>query len=343
MPKFKKHTAYPLYRETPLNGSGCKINLQRLPKLRKTYFYKEDVNPGGDAPKSFIRVYEYGECRRSQPKTWIAYIAKVGHKWYPMESITEYLINQIGEELGLNMAKSKLVLAGGQVRFLSRYFLNLQKGEQLMHGAQIYARHLEDAEFVELANQRKRQNTTQQLFTFQYTVEAFQAIFPQQHAQIIQDFVSMLLFDAIVGNNDRHFYNWGVITDLFGKISPHFSPVYDTARGLFWNASEHKIKGFFQSNKSLDDQLERYVKGSKPRVGWDGAQNLNHFQFIEKIINFDDSYCAQCKNLVNKDSLTKIMRLIDTDFSQLMSGKRLELIKRCIKLRIEKLQHIISS
>lgn len=52
----------------------------------------------------------------------------------------------------------------------------------------------------------------------------------------------MLVFDAIVGNNDRHFYNWGVIVDLKGMKPPRFSPVYDTARGLFWNQSEEWIE-----------------------------------------------------------------------------------------------------
>lgn len=343
MAKFKKRAPYPLFKEDLLNRSGCKVNLQKLPKLRRGYFYKESINPGGDAPKSFIRVYEYGECRKDQPKSWIAYIAKVGHKWYPMESITEYLINQIGEVLGLNVAKSKLMLAGGQLRFLSRYFLDTKKGEQLVHGAQIYASHLEDEEFVEHANHRKRNDITRELFTFQYTEEAIRSVFPQQYVPIMQDFVSMLMFDAIVGNNDRHFYNWGVITDLFGKTTPRFSPIYDTARGLFWNDSEEKVLLYFQSEDYLNRRLEKYVNGTKPRVGWDGDSSLNHFQFIEKVYNFDGRFCDKCEILVNENTLTRILRLIDEEFSELMSSERLELIKRCIKLRMEKLSNIISS
>lgn len=80
----------------------------------------------GDAPKSFIALYDYEEdskIRKSNTDTWPRYIAKVGHKWYPIESINEYLINRTGEMLGLNIASSRLVMAGEQVCFLSRYFL----------------------------------------------------------------------------------------------------------------------------------------------------------------------------------------------------------------------------
>ncbi|HMQ46309.1 MAG TPA: HipA domain-containing protein [Saprospiraceae bacterium] len=339
MPKFQKRASYPLYEEKVHKLNGCHINLQNLPKLRRGYFYKEQIDPGGDAPKSFIRLYEYGECRRDAPKNWIPYIAKVGHKWYPLESITEYLMNQIGEVLGLNMAKSKLVLAGGQVRFLSRYFLDMKKGEQLTHGAQIYARHLDDEKFVEEANHRKRKDITPELFNFKFTEEAIRSIFPEQHKEILQDFVSMLIFDAIVGNNDRHFYNWGVITDLFGKTPPRFSPIYDTARGLFWNVTEAKIKGYEKS----ESKLEKYILSTKPRIGWEGNTGLDHFQLIEKLFFEDGRYCRSCERLVNKTALAHIIHLFDNTFIELMSSERLALIKRCIKLRMDKLQNIILS
>jgi len=88
----------------------------------------------GEAPKSFIRVYDYQKGsiqRKSNSASWPLYIAKTGHKWYPLESITEHLIARIGTVLGLNMAHSRLVNAGGQVRFLSKYFLNPEKGQEL--------------------------------------------------------------------------------------------------------------------------------------------------------------------------------------------------------------------
>ena len=132
------------------NYSGVSIGSihKAIKPLRQGYYKVLDYPISGDAPKDFIQAYKYGEGKRNKIKDWPKFIAKVGHKWYPMESITEYLLNRIGEVMGLNMAKSELRLADEQLRFLSRYFL--QEGENLVHGAQLYSGYLEekDDEFV---------------------------------------------------------------------------------------------------------------------------------------------------------------------------------------------------
>lgn len=82
--------------------------------------------------------------RRNNPLTWPLYIAKTGHKWYPVESIT----NRLGRVFGIRMADSRLGVINGQLRFLSRYFLDVEK-ETLAHGAEIFAGYLKDQAFVE--------------------------------------------------------------------------------------------------------------------------------------------------------------------------------------------------
>jgi len=333
MPRPKKRKPYPLAEETIENHSGFNRNWQAcLPFLKRELFYKKKVNVGGDAPKSFIQAYFYGECKKKPRRNWTAYIAKVGHKWYPMESVTEYLLNQIGEVLGLDMAKSRLVLANRQIRFLSKYFLDHKLDEQLTHGAQVYSAYLEDHDFVELANERKAHKESRELFNFQLTEKAIKQVFPDQHAEILEGFVKMLLLDAIVGNNDRHFYNWGVITDIAGKTKPRFSPIYDTARGLFWNEAESRLHFFEQQSK-----LESYMNKSLPRTGWENMAQINHFQLVEKIFHEDGRYCQICQEILNDETFPKIDRLIDERFSILMSDARLKLIKKCLSLRIERL------
>lgn len=120
---------------------------QIIPTLKNSHYEVLNVKISGEAPKDFICVYEHGLCRKAKLSTWIKYIAKVGHKWYPIESIIEHLLNRIGEEIGLNVAQSKLMFVGEQLRFLSKYFL--QSDERLIHGAEIFSAYLEDDSFVE--------------------------------------------------------------------------------------------------------------------------------------------------------------------------------------------------
>ncbi|MSU56780.1 MAG: hypothetical protein EXS35_01110 [Pedosphaera sp.] len=161
--------------------------------LREGFFCKIHRTVSGDAPKDFIAVYDFGRGRKAQMSDWPAYIAKVGHKFYPNESITEYLLTRVGELMGLKMASSRLMWVRGQLRFLSEYFL--RPDESLVHGAEIFAGHLGDELFVEQVGQQKMERD---IFTFQVVEEAVISRFDQPDP-IMRDFVSLLGFDTIVG------------------------------------------------------------------------------------------------------------------------------------------------
>jgi len=76
----------------------------------------------------------------------------------------------------------------------------------------------------------------------------------------------MIVFDGLTGNNDRHFYNWGVI-DSKKKTSklPNFAPLYDSARGLLWNVDDQKIKVYLK-------EYQRYVNSDTKRATIDDQQ-----------------------------------------------------------------------
>jgi len=336
---MSKRPSYSIRRVPTIHQSGFyPIGKIGDEPLRNGRYYIVDVPVSGDAPKHFIRVYEYGKVKKAQRRNWIPYIAKIGHKWYPMESITEYMLNRIGMKLGIRMAHSKLTTAKGQIWFLSKYFLN--KDERLVHGAQIYAGLLEDEDFVE---DIERQGMARDFFTFQFTKEALAHIFPEHIEEILLDFVKMIVFDAVVGNNDRHFYNWGVVVDLKGNKKPEFSPVYDTARGLFWNLSEQKIVEFMAHPKQFDQRLNKYINESRPKIGWDKAENINHFKLIKLLYDADNTYKAVCDEMLTEENLTQTIRLLDSEFERLISPARRLLIKVCLQRRFQVLQSILST
>lgn len=321
--------------------SGVKLNLSRcIPHLKKGYWKELDFSVGGDAPKSFIALYKYqknSSIRKANCNTWSKYIAKVGHKWYPLESVNEYLFNRIGEVLGLNMAVSELYMAGSQLRFLSKYFLS--KNESLEHGAQIFAGYIEDKDWVE---DIEKQGLARSFFTFQFAEQAINHTFPGEGQPILQEFVKMLVFDALTGNNDRHFYNWGVIKHIENKKKPIFAPVFDSARGLFWNKEEADLLNWHAHPKQLDEKIKKYAEGSKPKIGWDGLNDLNHFELINKIFSLDSRYTETCRQLINKDNLNKTIKLLDSEFEKFYSKERMILIKKCLVYRFDSLLEIIN-
>jgi hypothetical protein len=243
---MKKLTPAPI-----IDRSGLRFDSHpAVQPLRKGHYQVILTTIAGDAPKDFLRIYEYGAGNKASPHNWPAHIAKVGQKWYPNESITEHLLTRIGQFLGIEIADSQLMFVRGQLRFLSRYFL--KKRESLVHGAEIFAGYLQDEKFVE---EVEKKNQARDIFTFQFVEDALLDRFPEDVDEILQGFVKLLGFDALVGNNDRHFYNWGVITDVAGRTKPRFSPVYDTARALFWNTTDAAIEETRIS--ALDQLVER--------------------------------------------------------------------------------------
>ena len=320
------------------NYSGFRAGLGKIQILKKHQYYVTDQVVSGDAPKKFIKAYEYGHTPKSHTSKWPAFIAKTGHKWYPIESVTEYLLNRLGETLGIRMAESKLVYAGSQIRFLSKYFLS--SDQSLVHGAQIYAGYFgDDQEFVE---EIERAKLAKELLTIQITQKALMKFFPMYAAEILEELVKMLLFDAWVGNNDRHFYNWGVVTDIKGRHKPYFSPVYDTARGLFWNFAEQKIVSLQRNSKALNDQIKKYIDGSCPKIGWDGEPDLNHIRLVELIAKYNLGIKRdQIHDLFSEDKLKRCQSVIHDEFEGMLSTARIYVINRCLEQRIEEIKKVI--
>lgn len=244
--------------------SGFSKNLKKyINPLRKKYLYVENLKLAGEAPKRFIRIYEYSKgCKVKNNKSWPGYIAKVGIKSYPVESLTEHLICKIGEVVGLNMAHSRIVYAGNQIRYLSKYFL--KKNERLIHGAEVLETYLRDRDFVQQVLAEKQES---EFFTFKFINEAVQNMFPNEYEDIISNLFRMITFDCIIGSQDRHFYNWGIIYSVGTKRLSRFSPIYDTARGLFWNILEKKIYLLSNNEKEMRKWINNYIQKSKPCMG----------------------------------------------------------------------------
>lgn len=323
----------------PENFSGFipkHLNAQIQTIKKRNFLIIRNISVGGDAPKEFIKVYKYGKVRRANTQKWIKYIAKTGHKWYPNESITEHLLNSIGKELGLYMSNSEIAWISGQLRFLSEYFLNSSE-QELVHGVDIFAGYILDRDFVEQIEKEQQART---FFTFQFALDAIKFAFPENFDELATNFVKLLIFDAIVGNNDRHFYNWGVVRSIKGKHKPYFAPIFDTARGLFWNESEQKIVIRLKQNNQLSNYLNKYIKNSLPKIGWENANNLNHIHLIEKIKQYNPNYALLVNDLISIEKEEKVLKMLKSNFSTFLSVNRMFLVIECLKCRFQQLRNI---
>lgn len=258
----------------------------------------------------------------------------MGSKFYPHESITEQLITEIGKVYGLKIADSKLRVVDRQIRFMSKYFLN-RKIEQLTHGAEIYEYSLGKENYAKLAEKK----TESDFFTFEMTREALHDLFSKDAEKIIEGYVEMLTFDCLIGHNDRHPYNWGVIVPIKKSGAAKFSPVYDTARALLWNIPESRIRQMLTD----EQQLEKYIQNCAAPIGCDKEPNVDFFRLIALIWEHFEAYRNNIEKFLPQNPLKLSWEIVDKQFGSLFSRERSELIKRCLTLRREKLRAAIPS
>ena len=118
-----------------------------------------------------------------------------------------------------------------------------------------------------------------------------------------------------------------------------FSPIYDTARGLFWNYSEEKIYNIVDVNKQVDAHITKYCKESRPKIGWEGVKKLKHFELFEKIYS-NEYYITKddVKALLQPTLLDKMILHVNQKYSHLMSGNRIMMICKCLEYRFNELQ-----
>jgi hypothetical protein len=149
----------------------------------------------------------------------------------------------------------------------------------------------------------------------------------------------MLTFDALIGHNDRHPYNWGVIVPVQKARAPRFSPVYDTARALFWNIPESRVRQMLSDER----QLEKYVGNCLAPIGCDKQPNIDFFRLIGLIWEHFEGYRHNIEKFLSYSPLELSCEMVDKQFGTLFSKERSELIKRCLRLRQKKLLEAIPS
>ncbi len=265
-----------------------------------------------------------------------AYIAKFAHKNSQMETYTELFNNQLGKALGFQMAHSGIAKLDGVLHFLSRSFLN--EGELLIHGSlmvvQLELAKKEEIESIKTINQQ------QGIYDVDFVEIVIKEFCGRDFETVFEKFVSMLVFDALIGSMDRHPRNWGVIRPIKGPERFNFAPIYDSARALLWDLSDARVAELLAS----DTELKKYIGKSSPRIGLPNAtRRCNHFDLISRI-------AVKHKTLVF-NSLTKLPRctlgltadlLQRWPFRTLFAGVRKRAIMRIIDLRYRELMSIKS-
>lgn len=294
----------------------------------------------GRAPKSFVVLPSDREYAH-------AYIAKRASKQHtgPRECVTEYLIARIGKMLPLRVADARLAripdgTGRSEVHFMSRYFLD-PKRHHLRHGIELFS-HFFNVDHETLHQEVGGKGDHERAF---YTLDMVDELLgaaaqgsAQVHVSLRHGLARMLAFDALVGSQDRHLQNWGVVENVWGHEPPRFAPVFDTARGLFLHLNDATLAA-----RARDDEfVAQYAARAKPLIGTGTNAGCNHFELIAFMVRQrGERYRAPVQSIVDGFDARRCRRMMHGELGRLLSRHRLELIDVLLRHRHGVLRRIL--
>lgn len=219
------------------------------------------------------KKWVYNPSKSGKSDTLEIFLFKESHRRYDAEFWSEIIANRIAKLIKIPAPEAFCANDGNRYGILQKFFLKL-KGKQiieyLVEGGDLIT--AIDPSFDRKKGERHNVYLVEKVLKF------------LKKDIIFKDFLQLLVFDAIIGNTDRHQENWGLILNV-GEKHVRLAPAYDNSDCFGREILEEHIQGF------LDDKnkLIRYILRGKPHMRWsdDGEilYELSHFDFLDKMVN----------------------------------------------------------
>jgi hypothetical protein len=222
------------------------------------------------------------------------YILKVAQNEYPELPKVEWVSNQIASILGLKVPEYYLInLNNTQMTFVTKNFMSKRQGANLVH---IY-HYLKDGD--------------------EYSCQTILNILKEKCGRLsdIKEFIFMCLFDALIGNHDRHGRNIGLVQN--GPSSYSLSPTYDNPSYIgiedeYLLGADLNPKGKIWTSKSKEATLRDYIDE------FNGLEYEEITQdFIKKIkIKKNEIYLAIDKSDISELRKRAFKKIIEKRFQE---------------------------
>ena len=168
-------------------------------------------------------------------------------------------------------------------------------------------------------------------YSFQMIVESMKPILG------ISTIAKILLFDALIGNSDRHHSNWG-ITETKGFLSVEkgvfpvnamtLSPLYDNGSSLCSYINESDIETILKDKIRYESIINTK---SKSAIGWNNIRPIRHFELIKNLRNeyYDETvnFVINIKKNITEQSIDTILSNFDDN---IISSQMKKLLKKFI-------------
>lgn len=316
------------------------VNVAAIPVLSEPFrlIPTSEIMLHGDAPKGTVVVGDLTQVHAH------AYIAKEPRREGPPECVTEFLIARLAALVPVRVAETRLVRLPttdrrDDVRFMSRRFNRAD--DRLVHGLELVARCM-NMEPASVTQELPKGDEERYFYSVDTVVDILRSLYSQEPASsaIVRGFGRMLAFDALVGCMDRHSMNWGVLEHIHGVRPPRFAPLFDSARGLFWQYEDHELETKVRAIGRAAF-VENYAQRCKALIAApkDNSGDSSHFAVMRYVARGPHPLLTQEARRIVRAFQPGLARcILDDEFGSLLSSFRRDLIHDLLRHRHAKLR-----
>lgn len=290
------------------------------------------------------------------PATGELFYLKLSKANFPSELWSEIIASKLGQALGFDVLDYNIGYDANNevIGCLSKSMIDKEKMQNLYHGVDILKDYIETFEV-----------TDKPIYSFQ----DLQTLCTK-HTDFdlfLEKFIEIIIFDAIVGNTDRHTENWAFITNievaqvkqtevvlpkkkvsikkilsslfknealeisiklnLTIKEKFSFSPIYDSGSCLGREIAERKIEDYLKN----PDKIKQYIDKGMSEIRWNDT-HLNLFETAKKVTNefpdISDKILRKINDFEKNENIQNIVNQIDRNLTNKVTNTFLSIERK---------------
>lgn len=154
----------------------------------------------------------------------------------------------------------------------------------------------------------------------------------------------VFLFDALIGNTDRHQDNWGFVIDLdeSDEITTRLAPIFDNGTSLGHERFPSHVKEW------NDDRFNQYIAKGHHHMKWEINDPIgcDHFEMIRNVCNIQNELTSHLRKILNTfviEQFEHTLRFLESfELPIPLSAERSELYLKLVRMRYQKLYVLLN-
>lgn len=161
-----------------------------------------------------------------------------------------------------------------------------------------------------------------------YTIQGIKRILDTVDEKLYSEFIGLQVFDALIGESDRHEENWGYIRTS-ERSDIILAPFYDNGDSLMHNINNVQIEEYTNNEASF----LKYINKSKTKILDNNGHKIKHFQLIDYLIAENPPFLKeelQRTKILTNDIIKGIIYEIPDEY---LPQSHKEILQRYISIR----------